>query len=135
MSCLPRRRPNNTYRVAIGGRTLHVTISRWPAGGPAEVFVDVQHREGGELRAVVQTLARTVSGELQAGAPLDKVLRQLRALAFEPAGPAEIGEEEGIHVRSPLDAVALCLEADAADAAGIEAASFWARVRAERGAA
>lgn len=133
MSRLPSRRRNATYRIAIGDRVMHVTTSCWIDGGPAEVFVDVRHREGTEVRALIQTLAISASDQLQGGVPLRKVIQRLRSFAFEPAGVAEIGEQAGIEVSSQLDAIALVLEAEEYLAAGGDEAAFWRRVRVERG--
>lgn len=84
----PTRRDNVTLAARIGGpdgKNVHVTIGFDGAGKAVEVFVTVD-KEGSVFRGLLDTVARLASAELQRGAGVAEVVKQLRGARFEPSG-------------------------------------------------
>ncbi len=107
---LPNRRETIRQRVKIHGArgpvNLYVDVGFFDQARtePGEVFVVLQ-KTGSELRAVLDSLARTISLGLQHGVPLETFVNLYLGTRFEPAGPVE-GHEHIKFASSPLDFIA-----------------------------
>lgn len=107
---LPGRRPSETQSARLGATSIDVSVSR-VGGRIIELFIDVAHREGAPLVGLGHAIARLASLALQAGTPLEAVIR---ALAGTSGGPADVTDAEGIaRAESIPDLVAQILEREA----------------------
>lgn len=101
-------------KTTVAGHTIHVSISQYDDGTPAEVFVEMGDT-GTVSNALMDTIARLASKALQYGVPVGELLEIFQGAAFEPAGLAvglrRLTPEGGaVFVGSPLGVVAHALE-------------------------
>ncbi len=107
---LPARRETVRQRVKIYGAkgpfNLYVDVGFFDQARtePGEVFMVLQ-KTGSEVRAVLDSLARTVSLGLQHGIPVETFVNLYLGTRFEPARPVE-GHEHIKFASSPLDFIA-----------------------------
>ncbi len=107
---LPARRETVRQRVKIYGAkgpfNLYVDVGFFDQARtePGEVFMVLQ-KTGSEVRAMLDSLARTMSLGLQHGVPLETFVNLYLGTRFEPAGPVE-GHEHIKFASSPLDFIA-----------------------------
>src|SRR5262245_23113687 len=86
---MPNRRRGWAQKVTIGGKQkVHVRSNAFPDGRPAEVFIDMS-KDGAAFRAVMKSLAISVSIGLQYGAPLREFIDAFGGMNFEPNGVVE----------------------------------------------
>lgn len=73
---LPNRRPSTTFDVESQDLNFTATVSRFPDGGVAEVFL--QNHKAGSMAAInAQDSAAVCSLALQFGTPLETIRRAL----------------------------------------------------------
>ncbi len=107
---LPARRETVRQRVKIYGAkgpfNLYVDVGFFDQARtePGEVFMVLQ-KTGSEVRAMLDSIARTVSLGLQHGVPLETFVNLYLGTRFEPAGPVQ-GHEHIKFALSPLDFLA-----------------------------
>jgi len=107
---LPTRRESFTQSARLGSTSLDVSVSR-VEGRVVEVFVDVNHKEGAPLVGIGHAIARLASLALQAGTPIEAVIR---ALAGTGGGAGEVQGVDGVErAESLFDLVAKLLEREA----------------------
>lgn len=82
------RRATVTYAPKLAGHRVFVSVGRDDDGKIIEVWVDL-HKEGAPLRGFAHALARLASLALQAGTPLDVVVRALLNTDGGPSGDVE----------------------------------------------
>ena len=82
---LPARRVANTSKVSIGGQTVYFTISNYPDGRPAEVFIHAA-RIGTFTRGILDAVGLLIAKSLQFGMPVDEIIKSFRYMNFEPNG-------------------------------------------------
>lgn len=85
---LPPKRRSEICRLKIGGHAVHVTISRYPDGRPAEIFIDM-HKQGAPLRTMSHAFAMALSIGMQHGVPASAFVSAFSGLAGEPCGDVE----------------------------------------------
>lgn len=92
---LPARRRGVRYAPRLGACCVYVTSNRVSASDDriAEVWIDVEHKEGSVLVGVGHALARLASLALQAGTPIGTVVHALLGVT---GGPAEVTDCDGI---------------------------------------
>ena len=105
---LPTRRGHETHGITVGPFKIMVQIGTRPDGTVCELFVRM-HKEGAPVRALMNGVARLVSGALQHGTPLAELARDLQA--FED-GPELVvaGHETITSTTSLLAAIGQILE-------------------------
>jgi hypothetical protein len=88
---LPNRRFSESFAVACAGLRYTATISRFPDGRLAEVFL-TNHKAGSQADANARDSAVVCSLALQHGVPVDVIrkalLRDSRGRASSPLGAA-----------------------------------------------
>lgn len=77
---LPTRRDAERFELELAGHTVLVTLSRYPDGRLAEVFVDVGHKEGAPLVDLMVANARVASLSLQHGVAAEVLVRAWHGL-------------------------------------------------------
>jgi ribonucleoside-diphosphate reductase alpha chain len=88
---MPRRRRLPQERVAIAhkfnvaGHEGYVHVGMYEDGSPGEIFIKMS-KEGSTLSGVMDTLALSLSLNLQYGVPLDVLCEKLVGARFEPMG-------------------------------------------------
>ena len=100
---LPARRRGYTQKAAIGGHRIFIRTGEYPDGSLGELQITLP-REGGALRAMLDSVAAAVSLGLQHGVPLDEYVGMFTLTRFGPAGRIE-GDADVHHATSPLDYV------------------------------
>ena len=83
-----RRSGGITQEVSIGGHQIYLTMNPYPDGRPCEIFLELS-KEGTTLRAFGNLVAMMISMGLQHGVPVERYVRLMRHLRFEPAGIVE----------------------------------------------
>jgi hypothetical protein len=88
---LPNRRPSETFALACNGLTYLATISRFPDGGLAEIFISYA-KAGSHSDAAAKDAAVVCSIALQHGVSVDVIrhalLRDAQGWASSPLGAA-----------------------------------------------
>lgn len=90
-------------RFRLAGHDLYVHVGFFPDGAVGEFFFTTDAKDGATMGGTLDALARAVSGQLQFGCPLEKVLDDFAGTAFEPSGWT--GDPEFPRATSFLDAV------------------------------
>jgi hypothetical protein len=84
---LPDRRSSETFAVESGGLAYVATVSRFPDGRVAEIFL-TNHKAGSTAGIMASDAAVVASIALQHGVPLDTIRRALmRDSQGRPSGP------------------------------------------------
>jgi ribonucleoside-diphosphate reductase alpha chain len=88
---LPNRRPSETFSFECGGMRYTATVSYFPDGRLAEIFLSNSHA-GSHADSAARDSAIVCSLALQHGTPLDTIrnalLRDPRGIASSPLGVA-----------------------------------------------
>ena len=88
---VPRRkkladeRMSITHKLAVAGHEAYVHVGLYEDGQPGEIFIKMS-KEGSTLSGVMDTLALSLSMNLQYGVPLDVLCEKLVNTRFEPMG-------------------------------------------------
>jgi hypothetical protein len=84
----PNRRPSTNFSFELGGQNYHATVSYFPDGALAELFLSAEKRDSASDVAA-RDCAVAISIGLQFGVPLDVIRRALmRDARGGPSGPA-----------------------------------------------
>jgi ribonucleoside-diphosphate reductase alpha chain len=97
---LPEERPSITHKFDIAGNEGYVHVGMYEDGTPGEIFIKMS-KEGSTLSGVMDTLALSLSMNLQYGVPLEVLCEKLVHLRFEPSGMTK--NKEIPMVRSFMD--------------------------------
>jgi len=89
---MPQTRKALTHKFDIAGHKGYLTVGLYDGGMPGEIFV-VIHKEGSTIKGLMDAWARSVSLNLQYGAPVNDLFKKFRHQKFEPSG--FIKNEEG----------------------------------------
>ena len=89
---MPQTRKALTHKFDIAGHKGYLTVGLYDGGLPGEIFV-VIHKEGSTIKGLMDAWARSVSLNLQYGAPVNDLFKKFRHQKFEPSG--FIKNEEG----------------------------------------
>ena len=88
---LPNRRASETFSFECGGQHYNATVSRFPDGSLAEIFLS-NGKAGSDSDAAARDSAVVCSIALQHGTPVDVIrkalLRDPRGVASSPLGVA-----------------------------------------------
>ncbi len=109
----PNLRRSRISTASLGGATVHVTLSS-VGGVPMEVFVDLDYREGSPVRELLRALSILASRALQAGVPLEAILKDWKRINGQPGPVSDGGGVE--YAQSVPDLAARLLERMAAEA-------------------
>lgn len=101
---LPPRRKAETSKVTIGGQTVYFTVSNYPDGRPAEVFIHAA-RIGTFTRGILDAVGLLLAKSLQFGMPVEEYIKSFRYSNFEPNGVV-IGDPDIETASSILDYLA-----------------------------
>jgi ribonucleoside-diphosphate reductase alpha chain len=82
---LPDERISITHKFAIAGHEGYVHVGIYEDGKPGEIFIKMS-KEGTTLSGVMDTLALSLSLNLQYGVPLEVLCGKLVHTRFEPSG-------------------------------------------------
>jgi len=82
---LPQTRKSVTHKFEINGHKGFLTIGLYDNGKPGEIFVSMA-KQGSTIRGLMDAWARSISLNLQYGAPIDALFNKFRHQKFEPAG-------------------------------------------------
>jgi ribonucleoside-diphosphate reductase alpha chain len=82
---LPQTRKSITHKFDIAGHKGYLTIGLYDDGKPGEIFVTMA-KMGSTIRGLMDSWARSVSFNLQAGIPVNVLFKGFRHQKFEPAG-------------------------------------------------
>ncbi len=82
---LPAERMAITHKFTIAGHEGYVTVGMYEDGSPGEIFIKM-NKEGSTLSGVMDTLALSISMNLQYGVPLEVLCEKLAHSRFEPMG-------------------------------------------------
>ena len=85
---LPKKRKGFTQEARVGGHKVYIRTGEYEDGRLGEIFIDM-YKEGAAYKALLNTLAYTVSKGLQYGIPLDEFVDSFTFTRFEPAGMVE----------------------------------------------
>ncbi len=91
---LPNRRAGYTLKFRIGGQSFYLRTGEYPDGTLGEIFIDCA-KAGSALRAMMSSLAMSVSKGLQHDVPLEEYLSMFINSRFEPSGPVTYDLDEG----------------------------------------
>ncbi len=97
---LPDERTSITHKFSVVGHEGYVTAGLYEDGKPGEIFIKMA-KEGSTLSGVMDTLALSLSMNLQYGVPLEVLVQKLVHTRFEPAG--RTGNKEIPFVKSMMD--------------------------------
>ena len=97
---LPDERNSVTHKFTVAGHEGYVTTGLYEDGKPGEIFIKMA-KEGSTLSGVMDTLALSLSMNLQYGVPLEVLVQKLVHTRFEPAG--RTGNKEIPFVKSMMD--------------------------------
>ncbi len=97
---LPQERPSITHKFAIAGHEGYIHVGMYDDGAPGEIFIKMS-KEGSTLSGIMDTLALSLSMNLQYGVPLEVLCAKLVGARFEPAGMT--GNREVPMVKSLMD--------------------------------
>ena len=82
---LPNERLSITHKFAIAGHEGYLHVGMYEDGQPGEIFIKMS-KEGTTLSGVMDTLALSLSLNLQYGVPLEVLCEKLVHTRFEPSG-------------------------------------------------
>ncbi|UPA23043.1 vitamin B12-dependent ribonucleotide reductase [Candidatus Peribacteria bacterium] len=82
---LPAERMAIAHKFSIAGHEGYVHVGMYEDGAPGEIFIKMS-KEGSTLSGVMDTLALSLSMNLQYGVPLDVLCEKLVHTRFEPMG-------------------------------------------------
>jgi ribonucleoside-diphosphate reductase alpha chain len=82
---LPDERMSITHKFSVGGHEGYLHVGLYEDGKPGEIFIKMS-KEGSTLSGVMDTLALSLSMNLQYGVPLDVLCSKLVHTRFEPGG-------------------------------------------------
>jgi ribonucleoside-diphosphate reductase alpha chain len=97
---LPDERHSLTHKFSVAGHEGYITVGLYEDGTPGEIFIKMA-KEGSTLSGVMDTLALSLSMNLQYGVPLRVLVNKLVHTRFEPAGMT--GNKEIPMVKSMMD--------------------------------
>ncbi len=82
---LAEERSSITHKFSVAGHEGYLTVGLYEDGKPGEIFIKMA-KEGSTLSGVMDTLALSLSMNLQYGVPLEVLVGKLVHTRFEPAG-------------------------------------------------
>ncbi len=82
---LPQERLAIAHKFSIAGHEGYIHVGMYEDGTPGEIFIKMS-KEGSTLSGVMDTLALSLSMNLQYGVPLDVLCEKLSHTRFEPMG-------------------------------------------------
>ncbi len=82
---LPDERLSITHKFSVAGHEGYIHAGMYEDGKPGEIFIKMS-KEGSTLSGVMDTLALSLSMNLQYGVPLDVLCEKLVHTRFEPMG-------------------------------------------------
>jgi ribonucleoside-diphosphate reductase alpha chain len=82
---LPDERMSITHKFSVAGHEGYIHVGMYEDGSPGEIFIKMS-KEGSTLSGVMDTLALSLSMNLQYGVPLDVLCEKLAHTRFEPMG-------------------------------------------------
>ena len=82
---LPDERLSMTHKFSVAGHEGYLHVGMYEDGTPGEIFIKMA-KEGSTLSGVMDTLALSLSMNLQYGVPLDVLCEKLVHTRFEPMG-------------------------------------------------
>ncbi len=97
---LPPERMAIAHKFSIAGHEGYIHVGMYEDGAPGEIFIKMS-KEGSTLSGVMDTLALSLSMNLQYGVPLEVLCEKLVHTRFEPMGMT--GNKEIPMVKSIMD--------------------------------
>lgn len=82
---LPEERMSITHKFSVAGHEGYLHVGMYEDGTPGEIFIKMS-KEGSTLSGVMDTLALSLSMNLQYGVPLEVLCGKLVHTRFEPGG-------------------------------------------------
>ncbi len=82
---LPDERLSITHKLSVAGHEAYLHVGMYEDGNPGEIFIKMS-KEGSTLSGVMDTLALSLSMNLQYGVPLEVLCEKLVHTRFEPMG-------------------------------------------------
>jgi len=82
---LPEERMAIAHKFSVAGHEGYIHVGMYEDGTPGEIFIKMS-KEGSTLSGVMDTLALSLSMNLQYGVPLDVLCEKLAHTRFEPMG-------------------------------------------------
>jgi len=82
---LPAERMSITHKMEVASHEAYIHVGLYEDGKPGELFIKMS-KEGSTLSGVMDTLALSISMNLQYGVPLEVLCRKLVHTRFEPMG-------------------------------------------------
>lgn len=82
---LPSERTAIAHKFSIGGLDGYIHVGMYEDGSPGEIFITMS-KDGSTLSGVMDTLALSLSINLQYGVPLEVICEKLIHKCFEPMG-------------------------------------------------
>ncbi len=82
---LPAERMAIAHKFSIAGHEGYIHVGMYEDGAPGEIFIKM-NKEGSTLSGVMDTLALSLSMNLQYGVPLEILCEKLVGARFEPMG-------------------------------------------------
>ena len=82
---LPNERQSITHKFSIAGHEGYFTVGLYEDGTPGEFFIKMS-KEGSTLSGIMDSLALSISLNLQYGVPLEVLVSKFTHARFEPAG-------------------------------------------------
>ena len=82
---LPEERQAIAHKFVVGGHEGYVHVGMYEDGNPGEIFITM-NKEGTTLSGIMDSLALSLSLNLQYGVPLEVLCEKLTHTRFEPMG-------------------------------------------------
>ncbi|MDD3897128.1 MAG: hypothetical protein PHU04_04840, partial [Candidatus Peribacteraceae bacterium] len=82
---LPDERMSITHKLSVATHEAYIHVGLYENGAPGEIFIKMS-KEGSTLSGVMDTLALSLSMNLQYGVPLEVLCEKLVHTRFEPMG-------------------------------------------------
>ncbi len=82
---LPQERMAIAHKFSVAGHEGYIHVGMYEDGAPGEIFIKMS-KEGSTLSGVMDTLALSLSMNLQYGVPLEVLCEKLAHTRFEPMG-------------------------------------------------
>ena len=82
---LPAERQSITHKFSIAGHEGYFTVGLYEDGTPGEFFIKM-NKEGSTLSGIMDSLALSISLNLQYGVPIEVLVSKFTHSRFEPAG-------------------------------------------------
>lgn len=82
---LPAERQSITHKFSIAGHEGYFTVGLYEDGTPGEFFIKM-NKEGSTLSGIMDSLALSISLNLQYGVPIEVLVSKFSHSRFEPAG-------------------------------------------------